>query len=194
MAQAAKPPAKQDAAAAVPAPAAKRSTKLLLFIVLAAVFVLLIAVLGIGALLIMKKNNNGHEAAAPTPPPIQETSLVNLDKPPVFAQLDPFTVDLRSESSEESHYLQTVMALRVADQRTADALKGWMPEIRHRVNMLISSKRPEDIQSSTAREALAGEIQEQINTMLGVPPPPPGSQSLAQPPIQAVLFSSFIIQ
>ncbi|MDR1064313.1 MAG: flagellar basal body-associated FliL family protein [Azoarcus sp.] len=193
MAQPAKPPAKQDATAA--APVAKRSTKLLLIVVLIAVFVLLIAVLGVAALVILKKNSGGHEAAAPPPPPlILEASLVNLDKPPVFAPLDPFTVDLRGESGDESHYLQTVMALRVADQRTADALKGWMPEIRHRINMLISSKRPEDIQSGAAREALANEIQEQINTMLGVPPQPPGSQSLVQLPIQAVLFNSFIIQ
>ncbi|MDR2093570.1 MAG: flagellar basal body-associated FliL family protein [Azoarcus sp.] len=190
MAQAAKPPAKQDVAAATPAP--KRSTKLLLIIVLVAVFVLLIAALGVVTLIALKKNSGKHEAAAP--PPVPEVSIFNLDKPPVFAQIDPFTVDLRGENGEDSHYLQTVIALRVADQRTADALKGWMPEIRHRINMIISSKRPEDIQSSASREALATEIQAQINTTLGVPPPPPGSQALVQPPIQAVLFNSFIIQ
>jgi flagellar FliL protein len=191
MAQTAKPPAKPDAAAAAPA---RRGGKLLLIVVLIAVFVLLIAVLGVAALLALKKSSGGHEAAAPPPVP-EASSLVNLDKPPVFAPLDPFTVDLRGEDDEGSHYLQTVMSLRVADQRTADALKGWMPEIRHRINMLISSKRPEDIQNTAGREALAGEIQAQINAMLGVPPPPPpGAQPLIQPPIQAVLFSSFIIQ
>ncbi|MDR0702254.1 MAG: flagellar basal body-associated FliL family protein [Azoarcus sp.] len=189
MAQAA-PPAKQDAAAATPAP--KRSAKLLLIIVLVAVFVLLIAVLGVAALMVMKKNSGKHDTA--TPPPIPEASVFNLNKPPVFAQIDPFTVDLRGENGEESHYLQTVIALRVADQHTADALKGWMPEIRHRINIILSSKRPEDIQSSASREALANEIQEQVNTLLGAPPPPPGSLLTAQPPIQAVLFNSFIIQ
>jgi flagellar FliL protein len=190
MAQAAPPPAKQGAAAATPAPTGKRSAKLLMIIVLVAGFILLIAVLGIAVLLVLKKNSGGHEAAAP--PPVPEASFINLDKPPVFAPLDPFTVDLRSENGEESHYLQTVIVLRVADQRIADALKGWMPEIRHRINMIISSKRPEDMQSSASREALASEIQAQINTLLGAPPP--DAPSPVKPPVQAVLFNSFIIQ
>lgn len=195
MAQAAKTPAKQEAAAAAPAPA-KRSGKMLLIIVLLVLVLLLVAALGIAALLIMKKSggSGGHETA---PPPVQEatTSAVDLNKPPVFAPLDPFTVNLIGEDSDDSHYLQTVIAIRVSDQHTADALKGWMPEIRHRVNMILSSKRPADIQDATGREALASEIQAQLNTMLGAPPPPSSEiRTLATGPIQAVLFNSFIIQ
>ena len=194
MAQPAKTPAKQEAAAAAPAPA-RRSGKMLLIIGLIVLGLFLIMVLGIAALLIMKKGgaSAGHEAA---PPPAQEAaSVVDLGKPPVFAPLDPFTVNLIGEDSDDSRYLQTVIAVRVADQRTADALKGWMPEIRHRVNMILSSKRPADIQDARGREALASEIQAQLNAMLGVPPPPsPEIHSLPPGPIQAVLFNSFIVQ
>ncbi|MDR3213186.1 MAG: flagellar basal body-associated FliL family protein [Azoarcus sp.] len=195
MAQAAKPPAKQEAAPA-PAPAPAKRGKLLLIVVLVAVLALLLSVLVVVALLLMKKSNSGHETAAQSPA-VQEVvipSAVDLSKPPVFAPLDPFTVNLQNEDQDDGHYLQAVIALRVTDPHTADALKGWMPEIRHRIIMLMSAKRPTDIQNTQGREALASEIQVQLNTMLGVPPPPQGTQALVTGPIQGVLFNSFIIQ
>ncbi|MDR2031558.1 MAG: flagellar basal body-associated FliL family protein [Azoarcus sp.] len=181
MAQAAKAPAKPE----MPQPAPKRSGKLLLFILLIAVLVFICAVLGIGALLLLKKGG-GHDAAPESAAPA--AVLVDLGKPPIFATLDPFTVNLNSKSGDD-RYLQTVIALRVADQRTADALKNWMPAIRNDINMILAAKSPAEMQDVQSREALAGEIQAQLNTLLGAPP-----SSVAPGPIQAVLFTSFIIQ
>ena len=185
MAQAAKAPAKPE----TPQPApARRSGKLLLFVLLIAVLILILAVMGVAALLLLKKGG-GHDAAPENPAPVQVVTSVDLNKPPIFAALDPFTVNLSDKGGDEGRYLQTVIVLRVADQRTADALKGWMPESRHRINMLLSSKPPAEVQDAQGREALAGDIQAQLNTLLGAPP-----ASGAQGPIQAVLFNSFIIQ
>jgi flagellar FliL protein len=204
MATAAKPPAKQEAApaAAVEAPAPKRSSKLLLIIVLIVLLVLIIAVVGIGALVLLKKSGGSHgddghaEPARIEAPALVASATVDLDHPPIFASLDPFTVNLRAENGDDDRYLQAVIALRVPDQKTADALKGFMPEIRHRINMTMSAKMPGDVQTIKGREALASEIQIQLNTLLGFPPPPPDStfQPLSQGPIQAVLFNSFIVQ
>ncbi|MDR1424885.1 MAG: flagellar basal body-associated FliL family protein [Azoarcus sp.] len=195
-----KTPAKPETTAAEAAPPKpRRGGKVLLIIVLILVTVLLLAVLGISALLLLRKSggNSGHDAAAELAAAQQvvvQPPTVDLTKPPVFAPLDPFTVNLRSAEGEDSHYLQAVIALRVADQATAEALKGWMPEIRHRINMLMSAKLASEVQDIKGREALAQEIHDQLNTLLGVPPPPPDTQSLAVGPIRAVLFSSFIVQ
>lgn len=193
-----KTPAKPETTAAEAAPLPKRSGKMLLIVVLILVTALLFVIIGIGALLLLRKSggSTGHDAAeaAPLQQIVVQPPAVDLAKPPVFAPLDPFTVNLRSTDGEDNHYLQAVIALRVTDQPTAEALKGWMPEIRHRINMLMSAKLASDVQDIRGRETLAQEIQEQLNTLLGVPPPPPDTQSLAVGPIQAVLFNSFIVQ
>ncbi|GHT99394.1 hypothetical protein FACS1894154_06420 [Betaproteobacteria bacterium] len=211
MATAAKPPAKQEAApaAAVEAPPPKRSSKLLLIIVLVVLLLLLVTVLGIGGLLLLKKSGGGGghssddsppahvEASAPAPavggiPP----TMVDLARPPIYAPLGVFTVNLRTENDDDDRYLQAEISLRVPDQKTADALKGFMPEILHSINITMSAKLPAEVQTVKGRETLAGEIQVQLNTLLGVPPPPPGSQfqPLTQGPILAVLFTKFIVQ
>jgi flagellar FliL protein len=199
MAQAAKAPAKPESAEPSAAPP-KRGGKILLIVVLIAVLFLLIAVVGIGALLIMKKSgtHESAEGAAAAPPPVSTVavSAIDLSKPPVFVPLDPFTVNLRVQEGEEPHYLQTELSLRVLDQKTAEALKGWMPEIRNRINLSLATKSLTDIQNDAAHEKLANEILRALNTLFGVPPPPSDIPPTQAPlgPIQGVLFVSFIVQ
>jgi flagellar FliL protein len=201
MAQAAKaPPAKTEAPPAPEPP--KRGGKVLLIVVLIVVILFLIAALLIGALVFLKKGSGGgnnHDAPAAevvAPVPVQQLApTVDLHKPPTFAPLEQFTVNLASgQDGDDSRYLQALIVLKVADAQTAEALKGWMPEIRHRINLLLSAKTPTEVQDTKGREGLATEIQIQINALLGVPPPQPGTESLVVGPIQAVLFNSFIIQ
>lgn len=191
----AKAPAKPEAPAGDAPP--KKGGKMVLIIIIVVLVLILLVGGALAALLLLKKGGGDeHAEKAPAaaeqlaPPP---PTAVDLTKPPVFAALDPFTVNLRREGSD--HYLQAVIALRVADQKTADALKGFMPEIRHRINLLLSSKLPSEVQTIEGRELLAQEILDQINESLGFPRQQPGRMiATAQPPIQAVLFNSFIIQ
>jgi flagellar FliL protein len=203
MATAAKPPAKQESASAPESsPPPRRGGKLLLIVVLTLLLLLILVAAGIVVLLLAKKgSSHGDEARveASMSVPASPSTAVDLSKPPIFAPLDPFTVNLRAEHGEDDRYLQAVIALRVPDQKTADAMKGFMPEIRHRINMLLSSKLPSEVQDIKGREMLANEIQTQLNTLLGFPPPPPEPpdsqfRPSSQGPIQAVLFNSFIIQ
>ena len=48
----------------------------------------------------------------------------------------------QSLPDEGEHFLQSTMVLRVADAHVGDSLKLYMPELKHRIIMLLSSKKP----------------------------------------------------
>lgn len=185
----AKAPTPPPAAAEPPAPAPKRSKKLLILLIGAVVVVALLAAVVVG-LLLMKKSQSADADADEAP----AVAAVDLNKPPTFVPMDPFVVNLAPAEGER--YLQVVMALRVADAKTGENLKAFMPEIRHQINLLLSSKLPSELSTMEGREALAGEIVVRTNGVLGAPPAKAGDGKSVPPagPIQAVLFNSFIIQ
>ncbi|MCL2590185.1 MAG: flagellar basal body-associated FliL family protein [Betaproteobacteria bacterium] len=181
---------------------AKRSVKLLFIILLAVILVLVIVAAALVVLVVTKKKGPGVEQ--PTAPPLPVVSApapvgsaIDLNKPPIFVQLESFTVNLRSEEAgENTHYLQADIALRVNDQKTSDALKHWMPEIRNRINLILTSKSLYDVQSDLSHEKMQSEILRGLNTMFGVPPLSSETMQPQAPlgPIQGVLFISFIVQ
>ncbi len=190
----AKAPAKPEVAA-TETPAPKKS-KLMIIIVVILVLVLLIVAALVGVLLLIKGNKGGGDnapAAAPAvAPQAQVMTTVDLSKPPVFVQLDTFTVNLTREESD--HYLQAVIVLRVADAKVAAQLPAFMPEIRHRTNLLLSSKKPSEVATMEGREALAQELLIQINEAVGAPAPRDIRPGLVWGPVHGVLFNSFIVQ
>jgi flagellar FliL protein len=118
--------------------------------------VLLAAVVGGGAWFFMFRDKGGEAAtqqAKPQPP-----------KPPVFVPLDAFTVNLSSEQGDQ--YLQVAATLKVLDQGAADAIKQYMPELRHKTLVLLSTKRPQEIASGEGRERLAEELRQTANNVL----------------------------
>ncbi|MDR2209697.1 MAG: flagellar basal body-associated FliL family protein [Azoarcus sp.] len=177
---------------------------MLIIILLIAVFAFLLVITVIGLLLLAKKGSTTASApevsaermVQPSAVPTPFASAIDISKPPIFVQLDPFTVNLRTAEDENSHYLQTNISLRVNEQKTADALKGWTPEIRNRINMILTSKTIDDVQNDLGQEKLQNEILRGLNAMFGVPPPPPEVPQAQTPygPIQGVLFNSFIVQ
>lgn len=174
-------PAKAEPAAAAP-PKGKR--KKLVVILLVVVLVIVLVAGALVVLLLMKRSGSADSASDGTGAPV--VAGVDLSKPPVFVSLDPFVVNLSPE--EGDRYLQVVMALRVPDAKTGDNLRNFMPEIRHRINLLLSSKLPSEVATLQGREDLAEQIAGEINRVLGAPPGGPAG------PVQAVLFNSFIVQ
>ena len=190
----AKAPAKAEEGDDVP----KKKGKLGLIIVIVLLVVLILIAVGVGALLLLKggKDKDAEEhaqQAAPAAAQLQTAGTVDLTKPPTFVPLDAFTVNLRRD--EGDHYLQVVAVLPVADATMDATLKAFMPEIRHRINLLLSSKLPSEVATVEGREALSLAITESINEALGFKPVRDAAgKPVPNGPVQAVLFTSFIIQ
>ena len=134
------------------APPKKGKLKLLL---IAGIATVMLAAGGGGAWYFLMRGGDAHatQAAAAEPP-----------QPPVFLNLEPFTVNLQPEAGEQ--YLQVVAVLRLADAEAANALKVYMPEVRHKVLLLLSGKKASAISSVEGREALAGEIRDATNRIV----------------------------
>ncbi|HVL75580.1 MAG TPA: flagellar basal body-associated protein FliL [Noviherbaspirillum sp.] len=105
-------------------------------------------------------------------------------KPPLYLPIDQFTVNLQQEMGE--HYLQTAFTLQVSDQSQADLIKLYMPLVRSRLLMLLSSKKPSELSTAEGKEKL----QEEIVARLQEPFAPNG----APVGVTGVFFTSFVIQ
>ncbi|CAG0945119.1 hypothetical protein GPROT2_03040 [Gammaproteobacteria bacterium] len=146
------PPKKEENTAADgEGPPAKKKGKLPLVIGL----VVLLAAAGGGAWFFLSKGK-GDETAQQAKP--------QTPKPPVFVPLDPFTVNLSADENQQ--YLQVAATLKVLDQAASDAAKQYMPEVRHKTLMLLSSKKPSEIASATGQARLAEEMRQTANNVL----------------------------
>lgn len=87
-------------------------------------------------------------------------------KPAVFLPLDQFTVNLQAEEGQQ--FLQVAMTLKVVDQAVAEAIKAAMPEVRSRVLLLLSSKKPSQLSTLDGKNKLAEEVIHEVEqTMPG---------------------------
>lgn len=180
----------------------KKKSKLILFI---GIGVLLLALAGGGAFYMMSKKKaaeaeaDGEDGHGPAK---TAHAKGKSGTPPTFVPMEPFTVNLMPENGEQ--YLQVVATLKLEDAHVADDLKVYMPELRHRVLMLLSGKKASELQGVDGREALAGEIMTAANDVLGFGSKPQvkgakepdgrAKKDTAEGPVVSVLFTSFIIQ
>ena len=181
----AKAPAKQEE------PVAKKKApkkKLLLIIVIALVAVL---VLGGGALLWLKKKDAAIAGNA------AKSSSSRSDVAPIFVRLESFTVKLQSDPTRSEQYLQMVPELRVLNESVSSKIKLYMPEIRNKILLLLSSKKPSDLSTPQGMETLSNELRNQINQIIdgnAQGPAYTGAAPRPDDPVQSVLYTSFIIQ
>jgi flagellar FliL protein len=77
-------------------------------------------------------------------------------KPPVFHTLDPFTVNLAEENGD--HYLQLSVVYQVADEKAVDQVKTYLPVIRNRILLLLSAKRPSELNTPEGKQKLVTEL------------------------------------
>jgi flagellar FliL protein len=85
-------------------------------------------------------------------------------EPAIFLPLEQFTVNLQPEDGQQ--FLQTAMTLRVSDQDVADAIKTQMPEVRSRILLLLSSKKPSEVTSTEGKNRLIEEILREVEASL----------------------------
>jgi flagellar FliL protein len=123
----------------------------------------------------------GHKAETPEK---AVRAKPNLAAPPIFAQMEPFTVNLQADGGEQ--FLQTAFTLKVGSQADVDAIKLYLPQVRSRVLLLLSSKRGSEIATVEGKKKLAEEIIEQLTQ-----PFTKGGQPLE---VTDVFFTAFVIQ
>jgi flagellar FliL protein len=154
-------------AAAAEAPAAGGGKKKLI-IVIAAVLLLVLIGGGAAVFLLKKKapadGEEGEDAAAATHTPA--APKVDPKHPPVFVPLDPFTVNLADK--EVDRFAQIGITLEVADAKTGDMLKNFMPAIRGNILMLLSHKSAVELLTREGKEKLAREINRESVRPLGI--------------------------
>jgi flagellar FliL protein len=202
-----------DAKKAEPAEGAeapKPKKKLLLFIIIGVVVLVLVG--GGAAFFLMKKSAHGDEEAVDGEEGTTKVQKAKKGKkdgketPPVFVKLEPFTVKLQSEGADS--YLQATPELRVLDLPLGEKIKQYTPEIRHRVLLILSSKKGADLANPQGVQQLSNEIRIAINRIIDGPKEagkgkkktaadaPAANPDEADPEdsVQAVLFTSFIVQ
>ena len=86
-------------------------------------------------------------------------------KPAVFLPVDQFTVNLQPEDGQQ--YLQVAMTLKVVDQAVADSIKALMPEVRSRVLLLLSNKKPSQLVTLEGKNKLIAEVANEVEGSLG---------------------------
>ena len=105
-------------------------------------------------------------------------------KAPVFATLEPFTVNLQQEASEQ--FLQVAITVQVSDEKAMEEVKLYMPQVRNRILLLLSSKKASEINTADGKKKLAEEIAAQIRA--------PFSKESKPQEVDNVFFTSFVIQ
>ena len=165
----------KETEAAAPRPKKRSLVRILLLLAL------LLGGAGGGAWYLLQDN----PPAADAKPGAGKAAKAAPARPPVFATLESFTVNLQHDEVSPQ-YLQVGLVLTVADATVADAIKLHTPEIRNRVLLLLSSKRASDISTSEGKQSLSAELVREISQPLAGKVP-------AQA-IDSVLFTSFVIQ
>lgn len=160
-------------AAAAPAGdnAAPKSKKLMIFTI---VGVVVLAAGGGGTWFFLSQKGDGHKQEAKHEPPA----------PPVFMPPETFTVNLQPEGEEQ--YLQVGLVVQVKDQAASDKMKLYMPQIRSRLLMLLSSKKASEITDMAGKSKLIEEIITQLKQ--------PFAQGDEPLQVSSVHFTDFIIQ
>lgn len=98
-----------------------------------------------------------------------------------YIKLEPMIVNLH----DLSQYLQVKVTLKIADAKTADFVKNLTPAIRHRLILLLSDQKADDLASTQNKKKIMSSIRYDLNKYLNL------NQNEG---VSAVLFESFIIQ
>ncbi len=101
--------------------------------------------------------------------------------PPVFVELDTFTVNLAGD-----RILQTTLTLQVSKSDDAEQLKLYLPQVKNRLLMLLSSKTVEELQTTEGKEILRSDIVTRLRA--------PYEKGLNAPSVNGVFLTSFVIQ
>jgi len=104
--------------------------------------------------------------------------------PPIFTELEPFTVSLRD--SDGRRILYVGITLRVEDEASRKLLIEYMPEVRDRVLATLTQQATAQLQAVDGRDILARELLDRLAQPYRPQPEPPR--------ISRVLFTAYVVQ
>ena len=150
MAQNTKPAAQKPADPTVP----KNSSKKLLIGAIAALVLIIAA--GAGWYFTKGNDHAAHVEEVKVAPP----------KTPIFVALEPFTVNLQRESSDQ--YLQLGITLKVYESAIEARIKENLPEIRSKILQLLTTKTATELLTAQGKDKLVKEILSTSNAVIGI--------------------------
>jgi flagellar protein FliL len=159
-------------------------------LIIIALAVLLLIGAGVGGFLFWKKSQShdegGDEAEVHEEVPKKKAKKKAAPAvPPTYVAIDPVSLNLVPDDSGE-RYIHLGLSLKTTDPETITAVKQYMPELRNRVIMVLSNKKPSDLLSTEGKQKLAEEIREACNK--------PFSEGLSEQDVTEILFTAFVIQ
>lgn len=192
-------PAEEDEAAEAPP---KKGRKKLIIIIIA-VAVLVIGG-GVAAFLLMKPSHDTAtaegKAATEKADKAEEEALAK--SPAKYVDLGTFTANLVREDADQ--YLQVAITLKLTRPELEEKVKATSPEIMHRVNLLLQSKRASELVTYEDKAKLGRQIKEQVEYVLRLRKTAPiissdrseeaSTEVVKRSGVAEVLFTSFIIQ
>ncbi|WP_332745619.1 flagellar basal body-associated FliL family protein [Hydrogenophaga sp.] len=191
-------------ATATAAPAAKpKKSRKLLFIILG---VVLLALIGAGAaLFIMKKNAAAADDEYADDEPEATHQAKDPKHAPTFLPLENMVVNLADPGG--TRFIQLGLTLQLQDAKTEADVKTYMPSIRSDILLLISQRTADEMLQVQGKAKLANDIIAAISKEMGYvvagheadevegAAKKKKKKAAAPPnPVQAVLFSSLIVQ
>lgn len=128
-----------------------------------------------------------------------ETAGVEVSHEATFVPLgENFTVNLRGEDGKEGdQYLQAGITLKVMQPELAAKIKAALPEIRDKLALLLSRKKPSELQTAEGKTNLVAEIIAQTDAELGLgtlpvnaPAPQAAQDNAASSPASALVAAA----
>lgn len=131
---------------------------------------------------------------------------------PTFLPMENMVVNLADPGGDR--FAQVGITLELADAKTGELVKSFMPSIRSNVLLLVSQRSTEELLTREGKEKLAVDIRREVSRPLGFTVPKPRKRPVQRDPedeeeddevaprrakadnnpVRQVLFSSFIIQ
>lgn len=184
-------------------------SKKLLIIIAAAVLLLLMA--GGGAAYVLSQRHAVDEDAEDATASAEPAEPVHA---PTFLPIDTMVVNLADPGGER--FAQVGITLELADAKTAERVKQFMPSIRSSILLLLSQRTSDELLQREGKEKLAHDVLREVSRPLGFAVPEASASAPAandeaahgskakekkkskapapDNPIRKVLFSGFIIQ
>ena len=188
-------------ATAATAEAPKKKSKKLLFIIIG---VVLLALIGAGAAFFIMKKNAAAEDEMGDEEPVAAHAAKDPKHAPTFLPLENMVVNLADPGG--TRFIQLGLTLQLQDAKTEADVKTYMPSIRSDILLLISQRTADEMLQVQGKAKLADDIIAAISKEMGYVVAVHSADEVegaakkkkkvpeTPNPVQAVLFSSLIVQ